>query len=84
MIAIVKGGPHPEEARQLALWLLEKSVEEALAASSSRQVALRREVIVAPGGLDIATLDPVSVDWKDAAQQLPEAILEAERILLDP
>lgn len=84
VIAIVKGGPHPEEARQLALWLLEKSVEEALAASSSRQVPLRREVIVAPGGLDIATLDPVSVDWKDAAQQLPEAIREAERILLDP
>jgi len=83
VIAIIKGAPHPEEARELAQWLLKKEVEESLAASSSRQVPLRREVPVPPTGLAISELDPVEVDWKDAASQLPLAIREAERILLD-
>ena len=83
VIAIIKGAPHPEEARELAQWLLKKEVEELLAASSSRQVPLRREALVPPTGLTIAELDPVEVDWNDAASQLAEAIREAERILLD-
>ena len=84
VIAIVKGCPNPQEAQQLAHWLLEKTVEEKLAASSSRQVPLREGVPVVEGGLEISQLDPVFVDWNEAALQLPEAIREAERILLDP
>ncbi|MEC9477445.1 MAG: extracellular solute-binding protein [Planctomycetota bacterium] len=84
VIAIVKNCPNPEEAQQLLLWLLDQKVEQALAASSSRQVPLREGVAAVPGGLDLSQLDPVDVDWNEAALQLPDAIREAERILLDP
>ncbi|MGE4620204.1 MAG: extracellular solute-binding protein, partial [Planctomycetota bacterium] len=46
VIAIVKGGPNPEQAEQLAIWLLRKEVEEILAASSSRQVPLSQDAQV--------------------------------------
>ncbi len=84
VIAIVKGGPNPEQAEQLAIWLLRKEVEEILAASSSRQVPLSQDAQVPANGLNIALLDPLVIDWNEAALQLPDAIREAERILLDP
>ena len=78
-----KGSPLDLIPKDYLQWLLKKEVEELLAASSSRQVPLRREVPVPPTGLAISELDPVEVDWNDAASQLAEAIREAERILLD-
>ncbi|MEE2889034.1 MAG: extracellular solute-binding protein [Planctomycetota bacterium] len=83
VIAIIKGSPHPEEARELARWLLRKEVEETLAASPSRQVPLREEARVPPTGLGVLELDPMEIDWFQAAAQLPDAIREAERILLN-
>jgi hypothetical protein len=35
------------------------------------------------GGLSIEDLDPLVIDWDDAADALPAAIQEAERYLLD-
>jgi iron(III) transport system substrate-binding protein len=84
VIAIVKGGPNPQQAEQLAIWLLRKEVEELLAVSSSRQVPLSKDAQVPASGLSISLLDPVIVDWSQAALELPDAIREAERILLDP
>lgn len=42
--AIVKGGPHPEEAERLLRWLVSPIVEEELARSRSAQIPLRAGV----------------------------------------
>jgi iron(III) transport system substrate-binding protein len=84
VVALVKGSPHPVEAEQLASWLLRSEVEEWLAASSSRQISLSQGAVVPEGGLGIAQLDPIEIDWVEAAGQLRDAVFEAERILLNP
>jgi ABC-type Fe3+ transport system substrate-binding protein len=84
VIALVEGSPHPVEAEQLASWLLRSEVEEWLAASPSRQIALSHDAVVPEGGLGIAQLDPIEIDWVEAASQLRDAVSEAERILLNP
>jgi iron(III) transport system substrate-binding protein len=84
VIALVNGSPHPVEAEQLASWLLRSEVEEWLAASPSRQIALSHDAVVPEGGLGIAQLDPIEIDWVEAASQLRDAVSEAERILLNP
>ena len=68
----------------MARWLLSSRVEELLAASSSRQVPLIPGTSVPVGGLSIEDLDPLVIDWDDAADALPAAIQEAERYLLEP
>ena len=83
VIALVKGSPNPTEGEILARWLLSSRVEELLAASSSRQVPLIPGTSVPVGGLSIEDLDPLVIDWDDAADALPAAIQEAERYLLD-
>ncbi len=84
VVALVEGSPHPAEAEKLASWLLRSEVEEWLAASSSRQIALGHDAVVPEGGLGISQLDPIEIDWIDAASQLRDAVSEAERILLNP
>lgn len=84
VVAVVKGCPHPEEADELARWLLREEVEEWLANSPSRQIPLRTEVPVIASGLSLSRFEPLEIDWSEAAGQLHEAIREAERILLNP
>lgn len=43
-VALIKGGPHPEEARRLLDFLLTPEVERELAAGRSRQIPLREKL----------------------------------------
>ncbi len=64
-VAILKGCPHPEEARQLVDYLLSPEVEQALAESDSRQVPFNPDVNwpteIPPG------IKPMAVDFDKAA-----------------
>ncbi|MEE8141531.1 MAG: extracellular solute-binding protein [Planctomycetota bacterium] len=79
-VALVKGAPHPEEARALLDFLLSEEVEAMLAASPSRQIPLRRSVAVPPGGLRLESLRRLPVTLQEAAHQLPIALRAVEEI----
>ena len=60
-IAVIKGGPHPREARQLADWLLCAQVEEQLANGPARQIPL--------GPVDDTKIPAAVRDLRPAAAQ---------------
>lgn len=66
-LAIVKGCPHPESARQLADWLLSPQVEAALAAGPSAQIPLLTSSRAAPRVKRPGEVRAMVVDWARAA-----------------
>lgn len=70
-VARIAGGPNPEGAQRLAAWLLSEEVEQALAASDSKNIPLRGDAG------DYAVPDPLDVDLVEASRQMPSAIQEA-------
>ena len=84
VVGLVSGSPQPEHGETLARWLLSPRVEEILAASSSRQVPLNADAKVPAGGLALNDLGPLlPLNWDAAADTLPGAIRDVERVLLD-
>ncbi|MGE3165632.1 MAG: extracellular solute-binding protein [Planctomycetota bacterium] len=73
-VALVKGGPHPAEARELIDFLLSPEVEEWLASSSSRQIPLRSAVPVPATGLSLRGMKVFPADYVRAAELLPRAL----------
>ncbi len=68
-LAIIKGGPHPDEARRLVDYLLSPEVETRLAEGASAQIPLNPAV---NANLRIATprtIKPMRVDFTAAADQ---------------
>jgi len=66
-LAIVKGCPHDEQARQLVDYLLSPEVEEKLARGASAQIPLN-PAVVAPTRIETpATVKPMAVDFSAAA-----------------
>ncbi len=72
-LGIVAGGPHPDEARRLAEYLLSAEVEEMLSKSGSAQIPLRPG-LPPPAALGLPTdLRAMDVDLAAAARGLEEA-----------
>jgi iron(III) transport system substrate-binding protein len=80
-VAIVAGAPNPAAARALVEWLLRREVESELAASPSRQVPLRPEVMVPASGLRLADVPRLPVSLEEAAAALPRALEIAREVL---
>jgi len=78
-VAMVKGGPNPERARQLMEFLLSEQVERLLAESDSRNVPLRPEL--ASLFPDLRVPDPLRIDFKLAADLRGNAVRSAMQIL---
>lgn len=72
MVCIIKGGPNPEEARQLVDFLLSEEVETRLARAECAQMPLRLLTEV-PEELRLDRLKPMLVDYREVASKL-EAI----------
>ena len=68
-LAIIKGGPHPEAARQLVDYLLSAQVETLLATGPSAQIPLNESVDIALRVESPKTIRPMKVDWNAAVQQ---------------
>lgn len=70
-VALVKGGPHPDNAKKLIDFLLSPEVEEFLAASRSAQIPVRDSVkrpshVRRLGEIKVMDWDPVqTADWMD-------------------
>jgi len=80
-VALIKNSPHPHEARQFIDFVLSESIEEALAASKSRQIPVRSNVPVPASGLKLSDFRRSVVDYPAAARVLPNALRIAGEIL---
>lgn len=75
-LAIIKGGPHPEQARRLVDWLLRSEIEDRLAVGASAQIPLGREAVqesrVQPKDLKIMPVDfdAAAECWESAQKEL--------------
>ena len=74
VVAILKGAPHPDQAKRLVDYLLSPQVEERLAAGAAAQMPLH------PGVPVPTNVKPVSA-IKDMAVRFPELGKTSERIL---
>jgi iron(III) transport system substrate-binding protein len=75
-VALVRGAPHPAEARTCMDWLVAPERERRLAESRSRQMPVRGDSPL--GG--IAAMD---VDWAAMAHEADRVLADAERILFE-
>jgi iron(III) transport system substrate-binding protein len=66
-LCIIKGGPHPEAARQLVDYLLSPEVEAALASGPAGQIPLNPEVKVETKVQTPQSIQPMNVDFAEAA-----------------
>ena len=68
-VAVIRGAPHPREAKQLVDFLLSPQVEEMLAEGPSAQIPLSSQVPVLPRVASPRTVRAMEVDFEAAAAQ---------------
>jgi iron(III) transport system substrate-binding protein len=69
-VAMIKGGPHPANAKKLIEYLVSREVEAALAKSKSAQIPLRPGVPPFSPEFDLARIHPMKVDFDKVADAL--------------
>lgn len=79
--ALVRGAPHPTEARRFLEFLLDPAREEMMARSKARQMPVRPGVAVPDGVRRACDLDAMPVDWPAARQSSDAALKEVQSIL---
>lgn len=70
MVVMIKGGPHPEPAKQLIDYLLSAEVEEQLAFSPAAQMPLGPGVKTPERGPTLASIKGMDVDYVQVAEML--------------
>ncbi len=70
-VAVIKGAPHPEQAKELEAFLCSEQVEGMLAASESHNIPVRPALRVK---LNIAMPPSTPVDYVKVAEAMPKAI----------
>jgi iron(III) transport system substrate-binding protein len=78
-VALVKGAPNEETARRLIDYLVSAEVEQALAASDSRNVPVRGAL---RAKLRFETPEPVAPRFEKIVDAMPDAMLAARELLL--
>lgn len=71
-VALVAGGPHPENGRRFIDYLLRPETERTLAFASSAQTPLRQTVEVPPGKPRLGDIRALAVDYEAIADRLEE------------
>lgn len=78
-VALVRGGPNPDNGRRLIDFLLTEQVERLLAESNSHNIPIRPGLAAEYSEYDVP--DPLNVSFEAAAERRSEAIEQAMRIL---
>jgi len=73
-VALVKGAPHPEEARKLIDYLLSRQVEEALAKSAAAQMPLQSGVLVPPNVKPVGTIKDMALSYATLGKTIDEIL----------
>src|SRR2546421_108367 len=71
-VALIKGGPHPENGKQLIDYLLSKSTERKLAFADCAQIPLHSGVDTPPEVRRIEDIKPMRVGYADLARKMEE------------
>ncbi len=83
-VAIIKGAPHPEAARQLVDYLLSPAVETQLAKGRSAQIPLNRQVTARARVETPSTVRAMQVDFEAAAKKWETAALFLRDLVARP
>ncbi|GAB4151693.1 MAG: extracellular solute-binding protein [Planctomycetota bacterium] len=79
-LAIVKGGPNPENARILYEWALMKELDMCM--STSAQIPLNKDVKAPEGRYSISDIKALDVDWQKVADVQEEVMKILEQYLI--
>ncbi len=71
-VALIKGGPHPENGKKLIDYLLSKSTERKLAFADCAQIPLHAGVDTPPEVRRIEDIKPMRVGYADLARKMEE------------
>src|SRR5437867_5734885 len=71
-VALIKGGPHPENGKQLIDYLLSKTTERKLAFADCAQIPLHSGVDTPPEVRRIEDIKPMRVGYADLARKMEE------------
>lgn len=82
-VAVVRGCPHPEQARALARFLVSEQIERLLAESASRNIPVHPALRAEFSGLAPPDLSD-RPDYGGAAPLVPQAMDACERVLISP
>jgi iron(III) transport system substrate-binding protein len=82
-VALVRGGPHPEEGKRLVDFILSEEVEGRLAAAKGGQIPLRSSVPRPERVPDIAELRLMDVDFEAVADQLETSAAFLRELFLE-
>jgi iron(III) transport system substrate-binding protein len=74
-VSVVKGAPHPANARRLYDWLVSPETEAALSASPYATLPVRPTTKPGPAGFTTAGFRAAAVDWSAAKEHL-DAVLD--------
>ncbi|HLO39973.1 MAG TPA: extracellular solute-binding protein [Phycisphaerales bacterium] len=80
-VSIVKGSPHPREARLLAEYLLSEATERMLLEMEQHTVPVRPWLMQSESSKQYEIPSPARVDWEKIADSVPEAIKICEQVL---
>ncbi len=73
-VALVKGAPHPEQAKKLIDYLLSRPVEERLAASPAAQMPLRPGVAVPSHVKPVSAIKDMAVVYAELSRRVDEIL----------
>jgi iron(III) transport system substrate-binding protein len=73
-VMLIKGSPHPEEAKKLIDYLVSREVEERLARSEAVQIPLGRGAEIPGGVTNPADIKVMEVSWEGIASKWQEAM----------
>jgi len=82
-LSILKGCPHPEQARALREYLLTPKIENALANGPSGQVPLHPQAVASKRLKPWSELRFQAVDWNKAAEAWPAAMKVVSEVIVE-
>jgi iron(III) transport system substrate-binding protein len=80
-VSLVRGGPHPRNARTLYDWLVSPAAEAALSATDYATTPVRPGTKPGPGALPGSSFRAATPSWSEAAKNV-DAVLEIAREIL--
>lgn len=69
-VALINNCPHPEAGKKLIDFLLRRETEQALAASGSAQMPVRKGIPVPPGVPSLDSIKPMTVEWDSVESKI--------------
>jgi iron(III) transport system substrate-binding protein len=80
-VSVVRGAPHPGNARRLYDWLVSPATEAALSATPYSTIPVRPTTAAGPGAFSLSGFRAASVDWNEAVKSIDPVLDLAKEVL---